>query len=62
MKSRFVGHRFLKQVNNRVIDLFEARHRVLISSPMSPSQKERQNNPGREQKNAVVEALHFARK
>jgi len=24
MKSRFVGHRFLKQVNNRVIDLFEA--------------------------------------
>jgi len=37
-----------------VIDLFEARDRVLISSPLSPSQKESGTNPSRELKNAAV--------
>jgi len=29
-------------------------HRVLISSPLSPSQKECETNPSREEKNAAV--------
>jgi len=33
---------------------FKQRHRVLISSPLSPSQKECETNPSREEKNAAV--------
>jgi len=46
MTSRHVG--FLKQVKNRVID------RVLISSPLSHTQKECETNPSREENDAAV--------
>jgi len=53
MKSRLVG--FLKQAKNRVSDWsLRQSHRVLISSPMSPSQKDCETNPSREEKKASV--------
>jgi len=48
MKSRLVG--FLKQTKNRMSDWFFSTqlHRVLISSPLSPSRKECETNPSRQ--------------
>jgi len=57
MKSRLVG--FLKQAKNRVNDWSQL-HRVLIFSPLLPSQKEGETNPSREQKNAEQKNAVFA--
>jgi len=53
MKIRLAG--FLKQVNNRVSNWYFRRNAIsLLSSPLSPSQKQYETNPSREQKNAAV--------
>jgi len=56
MKSRFVGHRFLKQAKNHVskwLIFSKQRHRVLISLLLLLSQKECETNHSREQNAAV---------
>jgi len=45
-----------------VIDLFEAKPSRAISSPLSPSQKECETNPSKEEKNAAVFANRIAEK
>jgi len=63
MKKRFVGHRFLKQAKNRVSGCFLKQCcRTIISSPLSLSQKKREVNPSREQKNAVMFANRISRR
>jgi len=53
MKNLFVGHPILKQAKNHESDWSQC-HRVLTSSLLSPSQKQCETYPSREQKNAVV--------
>jgi len=56
MRSMIASHRFLNTSEEtcKWLIFSKQRHRVLISSPRSPSQKERETNPSREQKNAAM--------
>jgi len=61
MTCRLVGFKTSQESREWLISLRQS-HRVLISSPLSPSQKECETNPSREKKNAAVFASRMSRK
>jgi len=59
MTCRLVGFKTSQESREWLISLRQS-HRVLISSPLSPSQKECETNPSREKKNAAVFASRMS--